>query len=154
MILDSGARTEFTSGAVRDIKAGKGRCDLLPLDTITDWLEREYEQKDEILQLLAEDNISEALHMFCEEVYDNQPVDMILEVSKHFEAGAEKYGEYNWQCGIPLWSYKDSAIRHYLKWLRGDNDEPHDRAFVWNCLCYLWTKDNVLVDVSEMKERC
>ena len=30
-ILDSGERVEFESGAVRDIKEGKGRCDLLPL---------------------------------------------------------------------------------------------------------------------------
>lgn len=29
-ILDSGNRTEFESGAVRDIQEGKGRCDLLP----------------------------------------------------------------------------------------------------------------------------
>ena len=34
-ILDSGARVEFDSGAVRDIKEGKGRCDLLPLDVFT-----------------------------------------------------------------------------------------------------------------------
>ena len=30
-IKDSGARTEFSTGAVRDIQEGKGRCDLLPL---------------------------------------------------------------------------------------------------------------------------
>lgn len=29
-ILDSGERTEFSSGAVRDMHAGKGRMDLLP----------------------------------------------------------------------------------------------------------------------------
>ena len=30
MIKDSGDRTEFSSGAVRDMHAGKGRFDLLP----------------------------------------------------------------------------------------------------------------------------
>lgn len=64
---------------------------------------------------------------------------MFLEVAKHFEAGAKKYGEYNWQMGIPAHCYIDSAVRHYLKWLRGDKDEPHDRAFVWNILCCIWT---------------
>jgi hypothetical protein len=64
---------------------------------------------------------------------------MFLEVSKHFEEGAEKYGEYNWQKGIPTHCYIDSAVRHYLKWLRGDEDEPHDRAFCWNILCCTWT---------------
>ena len=34
MITDSGERTEFESGAVRDMQKGKGRCDLMPLDVI------------------------------------------------------------------------------------------------------------------------
>jgi len=34
ILPDSGERTEFESGAVRDIQAGKGRCDLLPLDVV------------------------------------------------------------------------------------------------------------------------
>lgn len=29
-IKDSGNRTEFSTGAVRDMHEGKGRCDLLP----------------------------------------------------------------------------------------------------------------------------
>ncbi|MBR5879664.1 MAG: hypothetical protein IKY91_08890, partial [Akkermansia sp.] len=33
-IKDSGARTEFSTGAVRDIQEGKGRCDLMPLDVV------------------------------------------------------------------------------------------------------------------------
>jgi hypothetical protein len=66
---------------------------------------------------------------------------MILEVAKHFEEGAKKYGESNWQKGIPVHCYIDSAVRHYLKWLRGDKDEPHDRAFVWNLMCCIWEVD-------------
>lgn len=34
MIKDSGERREFSTGAVRDIQEGKGRCDLLPLDIV------------------------------------------------------------------------------------------------------------------------
>ena len=67
---------------------------------------------------------------------------MILEVAKHFEEGAKKYGDNNWRKGIPVRCYIDSAIRHYLKWLRGDQDEPHDRAFCWNILCAMWTCEN------------
>jgi hypothetical protein len=66
---------------------------------------------------------------------------MFLEVAKHFEEGAKKYGENNWQKGIPAKCYIDSAVRHYLKWLRGDKDEPHDRAFVWNLMCCIWEVD-------------
>jgi hypothetical protein len=64
---------------------------------------------------------------------------MFLEVAKHFEEGAKKYGDDNWRKGIPARVYIDSAVRHYLKFLRGDTDEPHDRAFCWNILCCIWT---------------
>ena len=64
---------------------------------------------------------------------------MLLEVSKHMEEGAKKYGERNWEKALPVSCFIDSAVRHYLKLLRGDDDEPHDRAFCWNMLCCLWT---------------
>lgn len=64
---------------------------------------------------------------------------MFLEVAKHFEEGADKYGENNWQKGLPVYCYINSAVRHYLKWIRGDDDEPHDRAFCWNIMCAIWT---------------
>lgn len=154
MIKDSGERTAYDTGAVRDMKKGKGRCDLLPLDIISDLLRDEQNNPDMILAAMNKKDIRGALTLFAVKCYNGNMYTMILEVSKHFQNGAEKYGEYNWQKGIPLWSYKDSAIRHYLKWLRGDTDEPHDRAFVWNCLCYMWTEKHITVDVSELKERC
>lgn len=70
---------------------------------------------------------------------DQNISDMLLDVSVHFEDGAVKYGENNWQKGIPVHCYIDSAVRHYLKYTRGDEDEPHERAFVWNLLCCIWT---------------
>ena len=39
-IKDSGNRTEFSTGAVRDIQDDKGRCDLLPLDVVADLYEQ------------------------------------------------------------------------------------------------------------------
>ena len=68
---------------------------------------------------------------------------MMLEVSILYEAGAIKYGENNWQRGMPLSCYIDSGVRHYLKTLRGDDDEPHYRGFVWNMLGAMWTLNNV-----------
>lgn len=144
MIKDSGSRTEFETGAVRDIQEGKGRCDLMPLDVVAGYLTLEglpngviaaierYKQFNDHLELYR------ALDEFNEQHWKNNKT-MILEVSKHFEEGAKKYGEYNWQKGIPESSYIDSALRHYLKWLRGDADERHDRAFVWNIMCLIWT---------------
>ena len=146
MIKDSGERRQFDTGAVRDIQEGKGRCDLLPLDVIGGTYMRFTvlnEAKCEVFYALQKFvdtgdfvELYDALVCFC--TFDNLHT-MFLEVSKHFEEGAKKYGEYNWQKGIPTHCYIDSAVRHYLKWLRGDDDEPHDRAFVWNILCCIWT---------------
>lgn len=56
------------------------------------------------------------------------------EVAKHYEDGAHKYSENNWRKGMDPKIYFDSAARHLLKWFDDWKDEPHDRAFVWNCL--------------------
>ena len=145
-ILDSGARREFGTGAVRDIQEGKGRCDLLPLDVVAviyaeeseviSWIFDEihaFKQDGGVGHLFGVINYFRKLNWWdcCET--------MLLEVSIHFEEGAKKYGENNWQKGIPVHCYIDSAVRHYLKFLRGDKDEPHDRAFCWNIMCAIWT---------------
>ena len=80
MIKDSGERTEFGTGAVRDMHSGKGRMDLLPWEAL-------------------------------------------IEVSKHCEEGALKYGERNCEKGIPIHSLIDSAFRHLAKYMMGMKDE-------------------------------
>lgn len=90
-IKDSGDRTQFETGAVRDMREGKGRMDLLPWSAI-------------------------------------------MEVSKHCENGAKKYGEHNVDKGIPTSSLCDSAARHLAKYLEGWTDEPHLIAAAWNLL--------------------
>lgn len=67
---------------------------------------------------------------------------MMIESSKQFEAGAVKYQPNNWKLGMPVNRYIDSGMRHYLKTLRGDIDEPHYRGFIWNLLCAVWTCQN------------
>jgi hypothetical protein len=93
---DSGKRSKFDTGAVRDAETGKGRFDLLPMEAI--W-----------------------------------------ELSKVFQAGAEKYEENNWRKGIPLGRFVDSGVRHLTKYLSGWTDEPHLAMCVWNFLCLLDT---------------
>lgn len=142
MIKDSGERRQFNSGAVRDVAEGKGRCDLLPLSVLGDIF------NDDILYALDAYiytgnviRIHDAIESFSQQNYKTI-MDAILEVAKHFEDGANKYAERNWEQGIPLHCYIDSAVRHYFKYRRGDTDEPHDRAFLWNLLCALWTQEH------------
>ena len=63
----------------------------------------------------------------------------LLEVSKHYKQGAQKYGERNWEKGIPLHSYVDSGIRHLMKYKAGYTDERHDLAFIWNLMGCIYT---------------
>lgn len=142
MILDSGARQEFESGAVRDVTDGKGRCDLLPLDVVAELLG---DNGDGILSSLNNfvkfrDTAQLFVVLYKFASYREWSIeDMLLEVSKHFEEGAKKYAERNWEKGIPLHCYVDSAVRHYIKCRGGWDDERHDRAFVWNVMCLWWT---------------
>lgn len=145
VLKDSGERRQFESGAVRDIQRGKGRCDLLPLDVVAAF----YHEIDAdcsantvlfyIDEFKTTGYVSWLYSVLRFTPFGNNFANMFLELAIHFEDGAVKYGENNWQKGIPVNCYIDSAVRHYLKFLRGDKDEPHDRAFVWNIVCAIWT---------------
>lgn len=65
---------------------------------------------------------------------DLLPMTAILELSKHCQEGAEHYGEHNVDKGIPQHSLCDSAMRHLVKYMRGDQDEDHLRAAAWNIM--------------------
>lgn len=136
-ILDSGDRTEFESGAVRDMRVGKGRCDLLPLDVAYNI--SAHPALGYIASFVDTGGDGHLYNAIRESRIFPDINTMLLEVAKHFEEGANKYGDDNWKKGIPTNVYIDSAVRHYLKFLRGDKDEPHDRAFCWNILCCIWT---------------
>jgi hypothetical protein len=98
VIKDSGNRTAFSTGAVRDIHDGKGRFDLLPM---------------------------------C----------VLLRLAKHYEGGAKKYAERNWEQGIPAHSFADSAMRHLVKYMDGQTDEDHLIAAIWNLCGLAWTEE-------------
>lgn len=65
---------------------------------------------------------------------DLLPWAAIMEVSKHCEAGAKKYGEHNVDKGLNTASFADSGLRHLAKWVDGWDDEPHLLAAAWNIL--------------------
>ena len=98
VIKDSGERTEFGTGAVRDMHEGKGRFDLLPM---------------------------------C----------VLMRLARHYEAGSLKYGDRNWEKGIPCHSYADSAMRHIVKYMDGWKDEDHLIAAIWNLCGLAWTEE-------------
>ena len=74
---------------------------------------------------------------------DLLPACAVIRLAKHFEAGAKKYSDRNWEKGIPIHSFIDSALRHLMKYLDGQNDEDHLCAAAWNCMCAMWTEEKM-----------
>lgn len=108
MLNDSGDRTEYPSGAVRDMKKGKGRCDLLPLDFIFNLLMDFNELKTDVdskiraildsLYAFQKTKINSYLYAildYASRYIFSDKYTMLLELSIHFEEGAEKYGVDN-----------------------------------------------------------
>ena len=65
---------------------------------------------------------------------DLLPWNGIIELSKHCENGAIKYGENNIDRGIPFSSLLDSGARHLAKFIAGEEDENHLVAACWNLM--------------------
>lgn len=99
-LKDSGERREFTTGAVRDRGAMKGRPDL-------------------------------------------RPVHALQRLDLHMEKGAKKYASRNWEKGMPLSEFFNSAQRHADKLLAGYTDEDHADAWLWNVACFIETRERI-----------
>jgi hypothetical protein len=98
---DSGDRTTFDSGAMRDRAPGKGRYDAL--------------------QVLA-----------------------IRRIALIMERADAKYGDCrNWEKGLPVSRYMDSAKRHLDEYIEGKTDEDHLGQAAWNILSAMQTEEMI-----------
>ena len=75
--------------------------------------------------------------------FDLLPTYALYRLARHFENGAAKYGDRNWEKGQPLSRYLDSGIRHMMKVLAGATDEDHAAAAAWNILAFIETQARV-----------
>jgi hypothetical protein len=60
---------------------------------------------------------------------------LLTEWAELMARGAEKYGENNWQLANSkeeLNRFKASAWRHFVQYMRGDRDEAHHAAVLFN----------------------
>lgn len=55
-----------------------------------------------------------------------------LLLSRIDEDGARKYDARNWEKGIPISRFIESALRHLAKYRAGLRDEPHLSMALWN----------------------
>lgn len=170
VIKDSGQKREFGTGSHRDMAVGKGRCDLLPAESVLIIMETEgistgdycthlkksltaamkylkgEEQKN--LYIAAREavlavGINEGFNEIDIKNTDACLMYGFMKTSVHYEEGAAKYGENNWKLGQPTHVLLDSAMRHTMKAIAEIDDENHIRAAAWNLLCLIWTDMNL-----------
>ncbi len=164
-LKDTGNRTNLGgTGGLRDINPENGRCDLLPATAVRELMNHQMFCGDHIkkpallnaltdIMLFIENADKEDLFMAvyrlaiqnCLNKYHELPTpefalaDCLLDLSIHYRKGAEKYAERNWEKGLPIHSFIDSAIRHLCKEIKGMTDEPHLIACMWNLMGAVWT---------------
>lgn len=64
--------------------------------------------------------------------FDLIPPIAIKRLAKHYENGSKKYGDRNWEKGIPVSRCMDSCFRHLYNYMAGDYEEDHLAAAMWN----------------------
>jgi len=67
--------------------------------------------------------------------FDLMPPAVLRALAIHFQKGAEKYKERNWEKGMPASRFFDSAVRHVFEFLDGLEDENHLISAIWNLCC-------------------
>ena len=75
--------------------------------------------------------------------FDLIPPYALKRLAKHYENGAKKYGDRNWEKGQPIARYLDSAIRHAYAYLGGSTEEDHLAAIAWNALSVIETEHRI-----------
>ncbi len=74
---------------------------------------------------------------------DLLPHSALLRVSRQMEGALAEHEERNWEKGIPMHSFLDSAMRHLFRYMDGWVDEDHLAAAATNVLMALWTEDHM-----------
>jgi len=75
--------------------------------------------------------------------YDLLPITAIRRVAEIFRKGAIKYDDRNWEKGLPLSRFLDSAKRHIDQYQEGLEDEDHLAQAAWNLLALLHTEEMI-----------
>jgi len=68
--------------------------------------------------------------------------------------GASKYGDRNWEKGMPASVMLNHAIRHIYLYLQGDRSEDHLAHAAWNLLgvCHFEETKPELIDIPARKQ--
>lgn len=76
--------------------------------------------------------------------FDLIPPIAIERLAGLYTRGAIKYGDNNWKLAKTpeeIERFKQSAWRHFISWQKGEYDEDHAFAVVWNIVAYEFHRD-------------
>lgn len=65
----------------------------------------------------------------------------LREVARTCAEGAAKYGDWNWEKGMPVHDLLNHAIAHLYQFLSGDRNEPHLGHAAWNVLAAIHSQE-------------
>jgi len=65
----------------------------------------------------------------------------LREVARTCAEGAAKYGDWNWENGMPVHDLLNHAIAHLYQFLSGDRNEPHLGHAAWNVLAAIHSQE-------------
>lgn len=75
--------------------------------------------------------------------FNEQPLTIL---AHHLRLGAQKYGRRNWEKANSkeeLDRFKQSALRHLLQALSGEDDENHLSAVMFNIIAWMYTEERI-----------
>ena len=58
----------------------------------------------------------------------------LREVARAYAEGAQKYGDWNWEQGMPVHDLLNHVLAHIYQFLAGDRSEPHLGHAAWGML--------------------
>lgn len=73
--------------------------------------------------------------------YDLLPVPALKRLADLYARGAEKYGEGNYEKGMPFSRVYASLFRHLIQFREGDKTEDHLAAVAWNAFALMLYQD-------------
>ena len=149
---DSGKREQFASGMKRDTQDGKLRVDLAFDGPMLRIMFREGPKSDvglamcdwydeALLGHTAPDEAAKVLRLMA--AYEGGMGALITRYAGVMTRGAVKYDARNWMQAngsAEAERFISSATRHFLQWFRGDKDEDHAAAVVFNLNGYEYVR--------------
>ena len=73
-------------------------------------------------------------------------------IAETYGEGSGKYGDYNWEKGIPTKSLMDHAMAHINQYNLGDRSEDHLAHAAWNLIAIMHNEE-LLPEMCDLKRR-